>query len=174
MTGQASPGHPRGGSSTSRVTLAAIAGAHGVRGELRLKLFGESPDTLAAQKQVLVGGRPFELASLKDGGKVAIARLAGVTDRDSAEALRGQLVEIERGALPPLEDGEYYHADLVGLPCVDPSGEPVGTVVAVENFGAGDLLDVELAGGRTSLIPFRDGIADLAGDRIVVDREFLA
>ena len=107
-------------------------------------------------------------------GKTAVARLEGVGDRTAAEALRGQLVEVDRTALPPLEEGEYYHADLIGLPCIDREGRPVGTVIAVENFGAGDLLEVELANGKRSLIPFRDGIADLEDGRILVDPEFLA
>jgi 16S rRNA processing protein RimM len=91
-----------------------------------------------------------------------------------AEALRGLLVEVDRSALPPLEEGEYYHADLIGLPAVDQQGEPVGTVSAVENYGAGDLLEIEAADGRRALIPFRDGIADLIDGRIVLDPEFLA
>jgi 16S rRNA processing protein RimM len=88
--------------------------------------------------------------------------------------LRGSLVEVDRAALPPLEEGEYYHADLVGLAAVDREGTPVGTVIAVENYGAGDLLEIEHAGGKRSLIPFRDGIADLEGHKIVLDPEFLA
>jgi 16S rRNA processing protein RimM len=76
--------------------------------------------------------------------------------------------------LPPLEEGEYYHADLIGLPCVDREGLVVGAVAAVDNFGAGDLLDIETAGGKRSLIPFKPGIADLEDGRIVLDREFLA
>ena len=82
-------------------------------------------------------------------------------------ALRGSLVEVDRSALPSLEEGEYYHADLVGLPCIDRDGRPVGTVIAVENFGAGDLLEIELSDGRKSLIPFRDGIAELESDQVV-------
>ena len=76
--------------------------------------------------------------------------------------------------MPPLEEGEYYHADLIGLPCVDRDGQAVGTVLAIENYGAGDLLEIELEDGKRSLIPFRAGIADLEGGRIVVDPEFLA
>ena len=120
------------------------------------------------------GERQLVLKDVKDGGKTAIARFEGISDRTAAEALRGQLVEIDRDALPPLEEGEYYHADLVGLPCVDEAGQPVGAVVAVENFGAGDLLEVERPNGKRSLIPFREPIARLEGDRIVLDPEFLA
>ena len=156
-----------------RIALAAVAGAHGIKGELRLKLFG-SADGLATHKSVFVGGKPHALESVKAVGKGAIARLAGISDRAAAEALRGQLVEVERSALPPLAEGEYYHADLVGLPCVDGQGKAVGMVVAVENYGAGDLLEVERDGGRRALIPFRPGIADLVDGRIILDPEFLA
>jgi 16S rRNA processing protein RimM len=105
---------------------------------------------------------------------MAVARFEGVEDRGAAEALRGQLVEIDRAALPPLEDGEYYHADLIGLPCEDRDGNAIGTVVAVENYGAGDLLEIELADGKRSLIPFRRRIAELKDGRIVLDPQFLA
>ena len=102
-----------------------------------------------------------------------MTRLAGVSDRSAAEGLRGLLVEVDRSALPPLDEGEYYHADLIGLSCVDRDGNAVGTVVAVENYGAGDLLEVQ-TGGRRSLIPFKPNIADLIDGRIVLDPEFLA
>jgi 16S rRNA processing protein RimM len=157
-----------------RVALAAVAGAHGVKGEVRLKLFSDSSAGLASQKKVYVGGVERRLLDVREGGKAAIARFEGIADRSAAESLRGQLVEVDRSELPPLEDGEYYHADLIGLPCVGLDGEAVGIVVAVENFGAGDLLEVEIAGGRRSLIPYRQGIADLQDGRIVLDPEFLA
>jgi 16S rRNA processing protein RimM len=104
----------------------------------------------------------------------AVVRLSGVDDRTAAESLRGSLVEVDRSALPPLEDGEYYHADLIGLSCVDGDGREVGKVTAVENYGAGDLLEVQTGDGKLSLIPFKPGIADLDGERIVLDPEFLA
>lgn len=157
-----------------RVALAAVAGAHGVKGEVRLKLFSDSAASLASHKKVYVGGVEHRLLSVREGGKTAVARLEGIADRSAAEALRGSLVEVDRSALPPLEEGEYYHADLIGLPCFDREGQVVGTVVAVENFGAGDLLEVELPGGRRSLIPFREGIADLVDGRIALEPEFLA
>ncbi|HXG80606.1 MAG TPA: ribosome maturation factor RimM, partial [Sphingomicrobium sp.] len=119
-------------------------------------------------------GRELALRDIKDGGKTAIARFEGISDRTAAEGLRGSLVEIDRDQLPPLEEGEYYHTDLIGLPCVDDEGNALGTVVAVENFGAGDLLEVERSNGTRSLVPFRDPIARLEGDRIVLDPEFLA
>jgi len=157
-----------------RVALAAVAGAHGIKGELRLKLFSDSVESLARHSRLYVGGRELALKDIKDGGKTAIARFEGISDRSAAEALRGSLVEVDRADLPPLEEGEYYHADLVGLACVDDAGKPVGTVVAIEDFGAGELLDVERPDGKRALIPFREPMARLDGDRIILDPEFLA
>lgn len=156
-----------------RVALAAVAGAHGIKGEVRLKLFG-SLEGLAGQSQVHIGGRDLALRQVRAAGKGAIASIEGVRDRSAAESLRGQLVEVDRSALPTLGEGEYYHADLVGLACADRDGNPVGTVAAVENFGAGDLLDIERPDGKRSLIPFKPGIADFEDGRIAVDPEFLA
>jgi len=158
----------------TRVALAAIAGAHGIRGEVRLKLFTDSPANLAHHPAVFVGGRELRLEKVGGAGKAVVARLGGVTSREAAEALRGQLVEVDRAALAPLEDGEYYHADLIGLPCVDAGGAPLGSVVAVENFGAGDLLEIEGEGGKRALVPFTPGVADLTEGRITVDPDFLA
>lgn len=156
-----------------QVALAAVAGAHGISGEVRLKLFAESADSVRTHKQVRVGDRLLTLASLKGSG-TPVARFLEIADRNAAEALRGQLLTVPRSALPPLEEGEYYHADLIGLPCETPAGEPLGRVVAVEDFGAGDLLEIEKPDGRRAMVPFRDGIADLAGGRIVADPDFLA
>ena len=156
------------------VTLAAIAGAHGIGGEVRLKLFAESLENLSRQGAVQVGERVLTLKSVKSGGATPIVRFAEITDRSAAEALRGQLITISRSALPPLEEGEYYHADLIGLPCESAEGEPLGAVIAVENFGAGDLLEIEKPDGKRSMVPFRNGIADLNGGKIVVDAAFLA
>jgi 16S rRNA processing protein RimM len=159
---------------TRRIALAAGAGAHGVKGELRLKLFSDSVESIARHSLLFVDGRELRLKDVKDGGKTAIARFEGISDRSAAEALRGSLVEVDRAALPPLEEGEFYHADIIGLSCVDEGGGPLGTVVAVENFGAGDLLEVERDGGKRSLIPFREPMARLEGEKIVLDPEYLA
>jgi len=157
-----------------RIALAAVAGAHGVKGDVRLKLFSDRAENLAFHENLYVGDTARRLLTIRDGGKTAVARFEGINDRSAAEALRGSLVEVDRSALPPLEEGEYYHADLIGLPCVDRDGQAVGTVLAIENYGAGDLLEIELEDGKRSLTPFRPGIADLEGGRIVVDPEFLA
>jgi 16S rRNA processing protein RimM len=157
-----------------RIALAAVAGAHGIKGELRLKLFSDSAESLSQHEKLYVAGVERRLLGLRDSGKTAVARFEGIFDRSAAEALRGSLVEIDRSTLPPLDEGEYYHADLIGLPAVDRAGNAVGTVAAVENFGAGDLLEVERPDGRKALIPFRPGIADLVDGRIVADPAFLA
>jgi 16S rRNA processing protein RimM len=167
MAGRATDGE-------QRIALAAVAGAHGIRGEVRLKLFSDTAESLTLHPKLFVGGVERKLTSVRAAGKGAVARFEGVSDRSAAEQLRGSLIEIERDALPPLAEGEYYHADLIGLPCFDGEGASLGTVVAVENFGAGDLLEVADSGGRRSLIPFKPGIADLEDGRIVLDPEFLA
>ena len=157
-----------------RVALAAVAGAHGIKGEVRLKLFADSIASLKAHKNVYIGGELRAMRDLRDANKTAIVRFDGVSDRTAAEALRGQLVEVDRAALPPLEEGEYYHADLVGLPCVDEAGTVLGSVAEIVNFGAGDLIEVLLADGKRSLIPFRDPIAVLGDDKVVLDPDYLA
>lgn len=159
---------------SQQVTLAAIAGAHGVRGEVHLKLFAESITSIARYGKVQIGGRDYRLVSVRPSGPGAVARFAEVGDRNAAEALRGELVTVGRDALPPLEDGEYYHADLIGLPCETTEGEPLGVVAAVENFGAGDILEVEQPGGRLAMVPFREGVADLQDGKIRIDPVFLA
>jgi 16S rRNA processing protein RimM len=161
-------------SGERRIALAAVAGAHGVKGEVRLKLFSDSVESLSGANELYVGGAKRRLLSVRDSGKTAVARFEGVGDRSAAEALRGSLIEIDRSALPPLEEGEYYHADLIGLQALDRDGQPVGVVAAIENYGAGDLLEIEFPNGKRSLIPFKPGVADLEGDRIVLDPEFLA
>ena len=116
------------------VTLAVITGAHGVTGEVRLKLF---TGDLSGYRSF--NGGTLTVKSLRNG----IARFAEVPDRNAAERLRGVELTVPRSALPPLEEGEYYHADLLGLPCVSTNGEALGTVVAIDNFGAGDVIEVE-------------------------------
>ena len=161
-------------SGERKIALAAVAGAHGVKGEVRLKLFADSIDSLKRHENLNVGGTDRRLIAVRKSGNAIIAHIDGISDRSSAEALRGELVEINRSDLPPLGDGEYYHADLIGLLANDRDGRPIGSVVAIENYGAGDLLEIEDAEGKRSLIPFRPGVADLEDGGIVLDREFLA
>jgi 16S rRNA processing protein RimM len=161
------------GSGERIIALAAVAGAHGVTGEVRLKLFSDTVESLSRHERLYVGGVERRLLSVRNA-KSPVALFEGMIDRSTAEALRGSLVEVERSALPPLEQGEYYHADLIGLPCEDSQGRDWGRVAGVENYGAGDLLEIESDDGKRSLIPFRAGVADLEDKRIVIDPEFLA
>lgn len=123
------------------VVLAVITGAHGLGGEVRLKLFGEGPDALKRYKRF--NADALTLSSIKPVKGGAIARFAEIADRTAAERARGTELTVPRSALPPLAEGEYYHHDLLGLPAVSTTGEPLGTVVLVENFGAGDILEIE-------------------------------
>jgi len=151
------------------ITLAAIIGAHGVTGEVRLKLFGEG---VAALKQHRVfNGGALTPTKLKDDGKGgAIARFAEVTDRTAAEALRGTTLTVPRTALPPLAKGEYYYADLIGLPAVSTSDEALGYCVAVENFGAGDVLEIERPDGKRFMVPMTlEAVPEWGPSRIVID-----
>jgi 16S rRNA processing protein RimM len=153
------------------VTLAAVIGAHGVTGEVRLKLFTAD---LAPYKALDAGGRSLTLKSVRPGPNGAVARFAEIGDRNAAEALRGITLTVPRASLPPLGEGEYYHADLIGLPVVAPDGADLGTVAAIENFGAGDIVEVRLPSGKTAMAAFRPGMAELVGATIRVDPAFLA
>jgi 16S rRNA processing protein RimM len=150
-----------------------VIGAHGINGEVRLKLFADNIESLRRHRSVQVGSRTLTLKGVREA-KDPIARFSEIEDRAAADSLRGELVTVSRSALPPLEEGEYYHVDLIGLDCVDASGASLGKVVAVENFGAGDLLEVETTDGKRALVPFKPGIADPAGSTIVIDPAFLA
>ena len=155
------------------VTLAAVAGAHGVTGEVRLKLFGEGVASLSTYKSFNDGA--LTLKKLRDDGKGgAIARFAEVSDRTAAEKLRGTALTVPRSAMPPLGEGEYYHADLIGLPAASDAGEAIGTVVAVENFGAGDILEIEKSDGKRFMVPMRpEAVPGWDDDRLVVAAAFV-
>jgi len=154
------------------VVLAAVIGAHGVTGEVRLKLFGEGPESLKHYKNLHAAGRTLTLKSVRPGPNGAVARFAEVTDRNAAEALRGVELSVPRSALPPLDEGEYYHCDLIGLPCVSDAGEALGRIVAVENFGAGDILEVEKGDGKRFMVPIH--VARIEAERAVIDAAFVA
>jgi 16S rRNA processing protein RimM len=133
--------------------MAAVAGAHGVAGEVRLKLFTASADNLKAHSRFEAGGRTLTLQSVRAGPQGAVARFAEVGDRTAAEGLRGTVLTVPRESLPELPAGEFYWHDLLDLPVVDEAGDALGRVVGVENFGASDLLEIELDGGRRVLVP---------------------
>jgi 16S rRNA processing protein RimM len=151
------------------VTLAAVIGAHGVAGEVRLKVFADDLDGYRS-----FNGGALTLTSLRHGGNGAIARFAQVADRNAAEALRGTTLTVPRSALPPLGEGEYYHADLIGLPATTPDGTPLGTVVAIDNFGAGDVIEIERPTAKRFMVPMRpEAVPDWSAERLVVDPAFV-
>jgi 16S rRNA processing protein RimM len=158
--------------SDKPVTLAAIAGAHGVTGDVRLKLFGEGVESL--QRFRAFNDSALTLTKLRGDGKGgAIARFAEVTDRNGAEALRGTTLTVPRSALPPLEEGEYYHADLLGLPAVSTEGEDLGEVIAIDNFGAGDVLEIKRLTGKRFMVPMRiEAVPEWDDARIVITASF--
>lgn len=159
--------------------MAAVAGAHGVAGEVRLKLFGEGVESL--QRFRAFNDSRLSVVKIRDDGKGgAIARFAEVADRTAAEKLRGTLLTVPRSALPPLGEGEYYHADLIGLPAVSTDGEPLGTCVAVDNFGAGDVLEIERPGedgkpGKRFMVPMKaEAVPEWDDERLLIDPAWVA
>jgi 16S rRNA processing protein RimM len=154
------------------VTLAVIIGAHGVTGEVRLKLFGEGAESLGRFRAFTEG--KLTVSKLKDDGKGgAIARFVEVSSRTEAEALRGTLLTVPRDALPSLGEGEYYYTDLIGLPAVSTDGEALGEIIAVENFGAGDVVEVCRANGKRFMVPMRpEAVPEWNDERLVIEAVF--
>ncbi|PBB97483.1 ribosome maturation factor RimM [Mesorhizobium sp. WSM3862] len=137
------------------VQMAVIGAAHGIKGELRVKTFTGDPLALADYGPLHTkDGRAFQILDIRPAGTVVVVRFKGVSDRNTAEALAGTELFVDRSVLPDDgEEDEFYHADLVGLEVRDDTGV-IGRIVAVHNFGGGDILDVTLAGRKGVLIPF--------------------
>ena len=157
-----------------RLCVGVIAGAHGVRGLVRIKSFTEDPAGLTAYGPLTdeAGARRFEVTVTGRTKGVLLARIAGVNDRDAAQALCGARLYVARAALPELDEEEYYHADLIGLDAADRDGAPLGKVSAVHDFGAGDVLEIERPDGESLLVPFTKTAVprvDPAGGRVVVE-----
>ena len=157
--------------SNRPVTLAAIIGAHGVAGEVRLKVFAETLDSVRAHKSFNAG--KLTLKSLRPGNNGAIARFAEIADRNAADALRGTELTVPRESLPPLGPGEYYHTDIIGLPAVSTSGEDLGHVVAIDDFGAGDVLEIERPDGKRFMVPMKADAVPEWGAIITIDAAFV-
>ena len=159
--------------ASSRVCLGVIVGVKGLRGEVRVKSFTEDPVDVAAYGPLATeDGRSFALTVSGAAQGAVIARIKGVADRNAAEALKGLKLYVKRGALPAADDGSYYHADLVGLAAELVSGEKLGKVTGVFNFGAGDMIDVAIDEGRSELVPFNDvtiAEVDVAGGVIRIN-----
>lgn len=154
--------------------IGAIAGAFGVAGEVRLKSFCAQPEDIASYGPVSTedGSRKFTLRLTRPVAGGLGARVTGISTKEEADALRGTTLWVPRSRLPSLGDDEFYHADLIGLAVQDPGGAPLGTVRAVHNHGAGDILEIAGPKGETLLIPFTQQAVptvDLASRRIVAD-----
>jgi 16S rRNA processing protein RimM len=157
-----------------RICVAQIGGAHGIRGEVKLKSFTGDPMAVTEYGPLESEdrSRSFEIEAVRPAKGHLVARLRGIGDRNAAERLANVRLFVPRSRLPPPAPDEFYHADLIGLAAVTAEGVEIGSVVAVHDFGAGDILEVRpQAGGRTLLLPFADAFVpsvDIAGRRIVV------
>jgi 16S rRNA processing protein RimM len=166
------PGRPP---AKDRICVARIGAAHGTTGEVRLWPFTARAEAVAAYGplQTADGTRAFEIEAVRPGKDFLVARLKGVTDRATAERLRNTDLYAPRERLPGLEADEFYHADLIGLAAEDKTGRAIGVVIAVHNFGAGDILEVApAAGGQTAMVPFSTAAVpsvDVAARRIVLE-----
>lgn len=176
-----SKSQPQPPAPENRVVLGVIGAPHGVRGECRVKSFTADPLALGDYGPLFTeDGRVFEI---DDGRHVKddmlVVKFAGMNDRDQVKALTNQLLFVDRARLPPPDDeDEFYHADLIGLPVFDGAGTLLGTVQALHDFGAGDLLEIyPMAGGGTWLQPFTRiavPVVDVPARRLVIDPAFLA
>lgn len=154
------------------ITLAVVTGAHGITGEVRLKPFTEDAAQFKAYGIFSANGTPLTLKKLRPDPKGWVARFSEITDRNQAEALRGTALTVARKALPDLPADEYYYIDLIGLPCVDPSGQSIGVSVAVENYGAGDILEIEKADEKRFMVPIAQAV-DVHDDHLVIAADFI-
>jgi 16S rRNA processing protein RimM len=158
----------------SRVLIGRIGAPHGVRGEVLIQSFAHDSQAIASYGPLETedGTRRVELSVVRVTPKGLVARITGVADRNGAEALKGLALYVERSRLPAAAEDEFYHADLIGLRAVDPEGRALGTIIAVGNYGAGDILELRLEGTReTELIPFAGAYVpsvDVAGGTITV------
>jgi 16S rRNA processing protein RimM len=156
----------------ARVCLGAVAGAHGVRGALRVKSFTAEPDDIAAYGPVTdeTGSREFTLRIVGHARGDLVIKVDGINDRSAAEALKGTRFYVARAALPEPEADEFYHADLIGLAAEDEAGAALGTVRAVHDHGAGALIEIRSQDGAELLVPFTKAavpVVDIAGGRLV-------
>ena len=138
------------------ITLGVVASAHGVRGQFKVKPFTVVPSDVAAYGPVhLEDGRVLQLTVKSVAKNLVICETNDITDRSMAESLRGQTLSVDRAALPELDETQTYHADLIGLAVKDPAGQQLGIVVGLHDFGAGEIVEISVAGSSTTeLYPF--------------------
>jgi 16S rRNA processing protein RimM len=158
----------------AQICVARIGAAHGVRGAVRLWTFTEDPLVVMTYGPLTTrdGMRSFEVATVREGRGHLVATLKGVDTREEAERLNGLELYVAREKLPATGEGEYYHADLIGLAAWTSANEPLGRVAAIHNFGAGDIIEIAPPSGPTLLLPFTNAVVptvDLAGRRVVIE-----
>ena len=154
--------------------VARIGAAHGVRGADKLWTFTEDPLAVKLYGPLMTkdGARQFELTHVREAKDHLVATLKGVATREEAERLNGIELYVAREKLPATDEDEYYHADLIGLTAVNTADEPLGRVIAIHNFGAGDIIEIAPASGATLLLPFTNAVVptvDLANKRVVIE-----
>jgi len=152
----------------SSVALAVIIGAHGVTGEVRLKLFTDDADNLKSYKSFNEG--KLTLKNIRDHKAGAVARFHEISDRNAAEAARGTEIAIKRSDMPDLADDEYYYADIIGLPCMSPEGEHLGKISAIYDYGAGDVFEIERTNGKKFMVP--SGVTEIAEEQVSFDASY--
>ena len=158
----------------SQICVARIGAAHGVRGQVKLWTFTEQPLAVKEYGPLSTkdGSRQFEVTHVREAKDHLVATLKGIATRNDAERLNGIELYVARDKLPATEEGEYYHADLIGLAAITAADEPLGRVVAIHNFGAGDIIEIAPSKGPTLLLPFTNAVVptvDLAGGRVVIE-----
>jgi 16S rRNA processing protein RimM len=159
---------------SSQICVARIGAAHGVRGAVKLWTFTEDPLAVKRYGPLLTkdGARQFEVTGAREGNGHLVATLKGIATREDAERLNGIELYVARDKLPATPENEYYHADLIGLDAFTPADEALGRVVAIHNFGAGDIIEIAPPHGATMLLPFTNAVVpsvDLAGGRVVIE-----
>ncbi len=156
------------------ICIARIGAAHGVRGAVKLWTFTEDPLAVKTYGPLVTkdGARQFEVTQAREAKGHLVATLKGIATRDDAERLNGIELYIPREKLPATGEGEYYHADLIGLAAVNAADEPLGHVIAIHNFGAGDIIEIAPPRGAAMLLPFTNAVVptvDLEAGRVVVE-----
>jgi 16S rRNA processing protein RimM len=156
------------------ICVARIGAAHGVRGAVKLWTFTEDPLAVKHYGPLMTkdGARQFEVTHAREANGHLVATLKGIATREEAERLNGVELYIARDKLPATDEDEYYHADLIGLAAVTSTNDPLGRVIAIHNFGAGDIIEIAPLQGSTMLLPFTNAVVptvDLAGGRVVIE-----
>ncbi len=158
----------------SQICVARIGAPHGVRGAVKLWTFTEDPLAVKRYGRLMTkdGARQFEVTHVREAKGHLVATLKGIATREEAERLNGVELYVAREKLPDTSEDEYYRADLIGLAAVNAAGEPLGRVIAIHNFGAGDIIEVAPPNGATMLLPFTHAVVptvDLRGGRVVIE-----